>query len=218
MRHRLSGRHLNRKPAHRQAMLRNMAASLILTVRPDEEAPNKPKVAGRILTTLPKAKEVRPVVEKLVTMARRALQHEAAAAQFSTQAVRNTSEWKAWRTSDRWQQWAKAISPAVTLRRRAFSLLRDKLAVKILFKELAQQFQDRPGGYTRVVRLAGYRLGDAGQKAMIEFVGKHDRKKRASKKGSSMPVAQLPVSEQTVATEPASSSPESSSVPVAENS
>jgi len=184
-------------------MLRNMATSLILTVRPDEAAPNKPEVPGRILTTLAKAKEVRPVVEKLVTMARHALQHEAAAAQYATQAARNSSEWKTWRTSDRWQQWAKAISPAVKLRRRAFSLLRDKLAVKILFKELAQQFEDRPGGYTRVVRLASYRLGDAGQRAMIEFVGKHDRKKRPSKKGQAMPVSQLP-STVTTNTVPAS--------------
>jgi large subunit ribosomal protein L17 len=161
-------------------MFRNMASSLIRTVRRDEDDPDRPKVAGRIVTTVPKAKELRPYVERLVTMARHALQHHEAAEQFATSAERNSPEWKQWRDSDRWQQWNQAVAPALALRRRAFNLLRDDEAVEILFDELADRFRDRPGGYTRVVRLAARRLGDAGEQALIEFVGvgERDRKKR----------------------------------------
>ena len=54
-------------------------------------------------------------------------------------------------------------------------MLRDNEAVDILFDELAERFADRTGGYTRVVRLAKVRLGDAGQQALVEFVGDRDR-------------------------------------------
>ena len=155
-----------------------MASSLIRTVRIDDEDPDRPNVAGRIVTTVPKAKELRPYVERLVTMARKAMSHQEAADEFATSAARNTPEWKQWRESDQWQKWNQTIAPAVALRRRAFSLLRDKQALDILFDELADRFRDRPGGYTRVVRLATRRLGDAGEQALIEFVGERDRVKR----------------------------------------
>jgi len=177
MRHRIRGRKLGRNPSHRKAMFRNMACSLIRSVRVDEDDRARPKVPGRIVTTLPKAKELRPFVEKLVTLARKAADHEERAAQFETSAQRNTAEWSAWRTSQEWTQWNQAIAPAVSLRRRAFAILRDRMAVDILFDELATRFESRPGGYTRVVRLASRRLGDAGQQALIEFVGERDRVK-----------------------------------------
>jgi len=165
-------------------MFRNMAVSLIKTVRVDEDDPQRPKVAGRIVTTVPKAKELRPIVEKLVTLAKRAIPHQNAASEFETDAERGTDAWKSWREGETWQKWSAAISPAVALRRRAFSMLRDKDAVSILFDELAEQFEDRDGGYTRIVRLPEVRLGDAGAQAMIEFVGNgRDRvksKKRAA--------------------------------------
>ena len=179
MRHRMRGRKLGRNASHRKAMFRNMAASLIRTVRIDEDDKQKPKVPGRIVTTLPKAKELRPVVEKLVTLAKKAAIHEDRARQFATTAERNSSEWKQWRESDQWQKWNQAIAPAVTLRRRAFAALRDREAVDILFDELAERFEDRPGGYTRVVQLANVRLGDAGRQALIEFVGERDRVRAA---------------------------------------
>jgi large subunit ribosomal protein L17 len=177
MRHRKRGRHLNRTASHRNALFRNMSTSLILTLRPEEDAANKPKVLGRIITTVEKAKELRPMVEKLITMAKKARIHEDAAVQFATSAERNSVEWKEWRKSDRWQQWAKAMAPAVALRRRAFAALRDKDALDILFTDLATRFRDREGGYTRIARLAEFRLGDAGRKAILEFVGTNDRVK-----------------------------------------
>lgn len=183
MRHRLRGRKLGRNASHRKAMFRNMACSLIKTVRVDEDDPQKPKVPGRIVTTVPKAKELRPFVEKLVTLAKKASSHEAAAGEFATDADKGSDAYQSWRKSDKWQQWSAAISPAVALRRRAFSMLRDSEAVSILFDELAERFADREGGYTRIVRLAEVRLGDAGAQAMIEFVGERDRvksKKRAA--------------------------------------
>ncbi len=175
MRHRMKGRKLGRNASHRRAMFRNMASSLICSAVVDEDDPQAPKVPGRIVTTVPKAKELRPYVERLITMARKSLVHAERAAEFETTADRNTDEWKSWRESETWNKWNQAIAPAIAYRRRAFALLRSKEAVEILFSELAERFQDRPGGYTRVVRLADVRLGDSGEQALIEFVGERDR-------------------------------------------
>ena len=177
MRHRMRGRKLGRNASHRKAMFRNMAVSLIKTVRIDEEAENAPKVSGRITTTVQKAKELRPFIEKLITVAKKAQPHIENAAQYATSAEKNSSEWKTWRESEQWNQWNQALAPALSYRRRAFAELRDNEAVDILFNELAERFAERNGGYTRVVRLATVRLGDAGAQAIIEFVGERDRVK-----------------------------------------
>lgn len=175
MRHRKRGRQLGRSSSHKKAMLRNLASSLFLTEREGEFDDNAPKVKGRVVTTLHKAKEVRPLVEKCITIARRSLKHSEAASELATSAERNTAEWKSWRTSDQWRQWADARAPVVNARRRVFQLLRDKEAVRICFDEVAPRFAERTGGYTRVVRLANPRLGDAGLQALLEFVGQNDR-------------------------------------------
>jgi large subunit ribosomal protein L17 len=130
-----------------------------------------PKVAGRIITTLAKAKEMRPLVERCITIAKRGLACLDQAREFGTTAERNSAAWKQWRTSDKWTEWARAVSPAVAARRRTVQLLGDKQAAKILFEKVAPRFVDRPGGYTRILKLATPRLGDAGPRAMIEFVG-----------------------------------------------
>ncbi len=116
MRHRKSGRHLNRTSSHRQAMFRNMAVSLI-----EHEV---------IKTTLPKAKELRRVAEPLITLAKK---------------------------------------DSVANRRLAFSRMRDKAAVGKLFSEIGPRYQERPGGYTRILK-CGFRTGDAAPMAYIELV------------------------------------------------
>ena len=100
MRHRVAGRKLGRNASHRKAMFRNMATSLIRTVRIAEGEVGQPKVAGRIITTVPKAKELRPIVEKLITMARKALKISKSAAQYGSEAERGTDAWNAWRKSE----------------------------------------------------------------------------------------------------------------------
>lgn len=184
MRHRRRGRAFDRSPSHRKAMFKNLASALFLTEREvDEELdPNPPKVKGRIITTLQKAKEVRPLVEKCITIARDALQHLEEAKQYATTAERNSEAWKQWRSSERWQQWNQAIAPSVTARRRLVQMIGDKQAVRVLFDEIAPRFADRDGGYTRILRLARTRIGDAGTRAALEFVGTHDRKVQRSEK------------------------------------
>ena len=175
MRHRRRGRRLGRSSSHRRAMLKNLASSLFLTERDAELDDNQPKVKGRVITTLPKAKEVRPLVEKCITIARRSLPHAESAEQYAVDAERGSDAWKKWRTSDKWRQWADARAPVIAARRRALQLLGDKQAVQLLFDEVAPRFADRPGGYTRILKLATRRLGDAGAHAIIEFVGVRDR-------------------------------------------
>jgi large subunit ribosomal protein L17 len=175
MRHRKRGRKLGRSPKHQRALLRSLASALFLTERDAEFDDNKPKVKGRIITTISKAKEVRPLVEKCITVARRGLAAENAASEFGSNAERGTDAWKTWRKSDRWSKWNQAVAPAVAARRRCLQLLGDKGAVRVLFDEVAARFADRPGGYTRILRLAKPRLGDAGTRAVIEFVGVRDR-------------------------------------------
>ena len=116
MRHGISQRKLSRKSGHRTALFRNMAAALIKH--------------EQISTTLPKAKELRPYVEKLITLAKRG---------------------------------------GLSNRRLAMSRLQDETQLKKLFDVLAERYDDREGGYTRIIK-AGYRDSDSAQMAIIEFV------------------------------------------------
>ena len=116
MRHRHSGRQLNRNSSHRKAMFRNMVNSLV-----EHEL---------IKTTLPKAKELRRHAEPLITLGK-------------TDSVAN--------------------------RRLAFDRTRDKATVGKLFSDLGPRYQERPGGYIRILK-AGYRTGDKAPMAYVELV------------------------------------------------
>lgn len=172
MRHRRKGRVLGRSPSHQRALLRNLASALFLTEQErDADEVGSAKVPGRIVTTVAKAKEVRPLVERCVTIAKRGLVAQEKAREFATTAARDSAEWKRWRQGDQWQRWAQAVAPAVKARRRVVQLLGDKQAARVLFERVAPRFVDRPGGYTRILKLATPRLGDAGPRALLEFVG-----------------------------------------------
>lgn len=186
MRHKRRGRRLGRNSSHRKALLRNLAASLFLTERPDDAYEflfqadnttpiNPPKVKGRIVTTLQKAKEVRSFVEKCITIARGVVKDTEKANSLRTDAQRNSDQWKTWREGKQWQEWSAANAPVLNARRRLIAMLNNKEAVNVLLDTIGPRFEDRPGGYTRVLRLADRRLGDAGQRAILELVGKHDR-------------------------------------------
>jgi len=117
MRHGMVNRKLGRTSAHRNALFRNQLSSLV-----DRE---------RIITTLPKAKELRPQIERLITIGR-------------TDNVHN--------------------------RRQVFRVLGDETLVAKVFDTLGPRFAERPGGYTRIIKI-GPRRGDSAETAIIEFVG-----------------------------------------------
>jgi large subunit ribosomal protein L17 len=180
MRHRRKGRVLGRSPSHQRALLRNLASALMLTEREVEvDEVGAPQVAGRIITTVAKAKEVRPLVERCITIAKRGLAAAEKAKQFAVSAERDSAEWRQWRAGEQWQKWAAASAPAVTARRRVITLLGDKQAARVVFEKIAPRFVDRPGGYTRILKLSTPRLGDAGPRAVLEFVGSEGRSGQA---------------------------------------
>ena len=116
MRHKKAGRRLGRTTPHRKAMMRNMVTSLL-----EHE---------RIVTTTPKAKELRMLADQMITLAKRGDLHA---------------------------------------RRQALSVIRDKKVVDKLFSQLRDEYMDRNGGYTRIIR-TGNRTGDAAAMAIIELV------------------------------------------------
>ena len=128
MRHRNSQRKLNRSPSHRRALFVNLACALI-----EHE---------RIRTTEAKAKALRPIVEKLITKAKRT--H-----------VRGAGD-------------SEAIAAGVHQRRLVGRTIRDRALLRKLFDEIGPRYVDRPGGYTRIIKL-GRRLGDNAPEAFIEL-------------------------------------------------
>ncbi len=145
MRHRVAGRQLSRNTAHRRAMRRNMAQSLI-----EHET---------ISTTIQKAKELKPFVERLITLAKKGkLQHR-----------------------------RRAIS--ILGNRRIVALedgepVQKGTVIGKLFSELGPRYLDRPGGYSRIVHLSLRRLGDNGQLVLLQLLGKDEPVKKVRKTAS----------------------------------
>ncbi len=125
MRHAHGYRKLNRTSSHRKAMFANMAASLIRH--------------EQIVTTLPKAKELAPIMDRLVTLAKKG---------------------------------------DLASRRRAVARIRDEAMAKKLFETLGPRYEERNGGYTRVLK-AGFRHGDNAPMAVIELVDRDETAKGA---------------------------------------
>jgi large subunit ribosomal protein L17 len=134
MRHRNAHRKLGRDTSHRTALLRNQAEALLRH--------------ERIETTVPKAKELRPYVERLITIAKRGV-----------------------KAND-----PKGVS--LSARRLVMRDVLNETVVTKLFDELAPRFADRPGGYTRILKL-GHRRGDAAEVAQIELIGSEFDPKKA---------------------------------------
>ena len=126
MRHNLGYRKLGRVTEHRLALLRNQAIALLRH--------------EKIETTMPKAKELRPFVERLITIAKRGVSA------------------------------GDANGRALHARRMVLSEIPDQEVVSKLFDTIAPRFAERPGGYTRILRV-GFRRGDAAEVAHVELVG-----------------------------------------------
>jgi large subunit ribosomal protein L17 len=151
MRHLKAPRKLGRTSEHRMSMLRNLAVSLINS---REE---------RIVTTLPKAKELRPFVEKAITLSRKASNLEGE--NTGPRALHLRRQAAGFFHAGNMQQ------AALTGKRGQARLPRTAgvAALKRLFDELGERYKDRPGGYTRIFKL-GRRAGDNAELAIIELV------------------------------------------------
>jgi large subunit ribosomal protein L17 len=167
MRHRQSGKHFNRSPAHREALFRNLSRSLI--------------THERIVTTLAKAKALRPYIEKLITMAKKAAVIVAAAPEGDK----------------------VARAKALHLRRQAMAVLgpthgtavvdkKDDVVegdtiLKKLFRDIGPRYKERPGGYTRIIKQHYRRLGDGGHTAVIELLKEGEQKVRLNARKPAAP-------------------------------
>tara|TARA_R110002073_G_scaffold1715_3_gene12454 strand:+ start:204415 stop:205089 length:675 start_codon:yes stop_codon:yes gene_type:complete len=173
MRHRKAGFKLGRTTAHREAMLRNMAASLF--------------EHGQITTTIPKAKALQPFVEKIITKAKRGDMHARRRVISMLGRDRNAFAWsyiaknateEQRESIEEQREFVEGffdIPPVESIERNRFGELRKapKL-VRHIFENVAPRFEDRAGGYTRIVRLGRHRLGDAAELCVIQFVGNEE--------------------------------------------
>ena len=149
MRHRVAHRKLGRVTAHRIAMLRNQATALLLH--------------EHLTTTVPRAKELRPFVERLITIAKRGGAPQGRGA--------------------RGKDVNAANGKLLNARRLVMQDLQDRDVVSKLFDTIAPRFAERPGGYTRLLRL-GFRRGDSAEVAQIELVGSEFNPKAKAEAGT----------------------------------
>ena len=151
MRHQKAHRKLGRTSEHRMSMLRNLAVSLINS---REE---------RIVTTLPKAKELRPFVERAITLSRKASNLEGD--ESGPRALHLRRQAAGFFHAGNMQQAALTGKRGQARPARTAGMA----ALKRLFDELGERYKDRPGGYTRIFKL-GHRVGDNAELAIIELV------------------------------------------------
>jgi large subunit ribosomal protein L17 len=144
MRHRVHGFKLGRKTNHRRAMWRNMAVSLF--------------THGQITTTLPKAKSVKPFVEKLISAAK---QGDLASRRRVIKMI-----------GDRIM--IKGENDDAVQRNKYGEVTGGPKVVKTLFDEIAPRYADRTGGYTRIIKLAKHRIGDGSSLCVLQLVGSDD--------------------------------------------
>lgn len=170
MRHRKAGYKLNRTSSHRQAMLRNLAASLF--------------EHGQVVTTMPKAKAVQPFVEKVVTKAKRGDLHARRRVISMLGRDRLAFDWRylpkdateqerqSFETQTEIAEQYFELPPAEQTERNRYGELRKApRLVRHIFENVAPRFADRQGGYTRIIKLGKHRLGDAAELVLIQFVG-----------------------------------------------
>jgi len=148
MRHRVAHRKLGRVTEHRIAMLRNQATALLRH--------------EHLTTTVPRAKELRPFVERLITIAKRGLAGGEA-----------------------------ANGKVLNARRLVMQDLQDREVVGKLFETIAPRFQARQGGYTRLLRL-GFRRGDSAELAQVELVGSEFNPRATAETEAAAGVAEAP--------------------------
>src|ERR1700730_13909041 len=146
MRHLKAGRQLGRNASHRRAMFRNMAMALFRH--------------ERIVTTVAKAKEARPFIEKLITLARKGTLH---ARRQVLARLGPPSKAHVKPVAEDPQHPEKADERHVIIK---------------LFRDIAPRYADRPGGYLRVLKRHERRLGDAGETAFLELVKPHERREK----------------------------------------
>ena len=136
MRHLNRGKSLSRDSEHRLSLRRNMAQSLF--------------EHGRVQTTLPKALQVQPFAEKMITMAKKGTLHA------RRQVIANLRDR---RLTDADQEFILNDSGT------------ERTVVQKLFAEVAPRYADRSGGYTRIIKLPKYRIGDGGDVVLLQLVG-----------------------------------------------
>lgn len=170
MRHRKAGYKLGRTTAHRLSTLRNLAAGLF--------------EHGQITTTVPRAKAVQPFVEKIITLAKRGDLHSRRMVIAKLGGDRQGFEWlylpknasdaekeHVEKLRDFSGQFFNLPDSEQVERNRYGELRKSPKIVKHIFENIAPRYQDRAGGYTRIVKLGRARLGDAGELCVIQLVG-----------------------------------------------